>query len=184
MVYPSLKHEREMHDVSGYNYALLLARGDVIEEQGAGGGVEGAEVGGALRVGGRRAKELVLGVAPNQGVRQGVVAQDRQQYPIPPAGVRYIGKATLGESYQFVVLRCEMTQHIQVSTRLTDKIFLRAPLVGIEADEVNALVTGIPPEELLLRHIAVQVWRITPNNGREETISIRSEGFYLSGHKL
>lgn len=106
--------------------------------------MERAEVSDALGVGWGRGKELVLSIAPNQCVRQGVVAEDGQQHPIPPTGVRHIGKPALGECDELVMLSGKLAEHVEVGARLTNEVFICAPLVGIKADQINALVTRVP----------------------------------------
>ena len=104
---------------------------------------------------GYRTEMLLLRIPPNEGVGERIVCQNGEQHPIPPGRIRHVDEAAFGESNRFVMLLSEGAKHIEVRTRLTNKVCFRAPLVGIETNEVNTLITRIPLKELLLGHIPI-----------------------------
>ena len=110
--------------------------------------IEIAEMLGGLGVR-HRTEMLFLCIPPNECVGQRIVRKNRQQYPIPPGRIRHIDEATFGECHWFVMLFTEGAKHVEVGTRLTNELFFRAPLIGIESDEVNALIPRIPLEEFI-----------------------------------
>ena len=119
--------------------------------------MELAEVFGTLGTGYRSEMLTALRIAPNKRIRQRIVAQYGKQHPIPPTWVGHGAVAAFSKSDKFVMFIAKTAQHSEVCARLTDEIFLTAPLVRIQSYQINTFITRVTFKKLLLGHVPVQI---------------------------
>ena len=87
---------------------------------------------------------------------------------LPPCSVGRVLVAALCHGEQLVVLTGYLGDERHVCRHLLHEILLCAPLVGILADEVHAVVAGIALQPLLLGPVALEVGRVGPYDALPE----------------
>ena len=85
----------------------------------------------------------MLGVTPHQEIREGIFVELGLQHPCPPRRVRQVLQPALSQGKEFLMLLGKAGDKLHISIELAHKVLLRAPLIGIESDEVNTTVAGI-----------------------------------------
>ena len=101
-------------------------------------------------------------VAPGEEITDGVIVHDGFEHPGPPCGVGNVLVPAFGHGHHLVVFLGEVGEEGEVGVECLDKILLRAPLVGIFADELHTVVARIARLEALLVPSTIEVGRIAP----------------------